>query len=458
MTNIGLENKNKKPFFKSRKKLWVIISIFLAVIMLGTGLLYVFGRGIFTKNWSDSSPFFKMLSGDDFQLKGEGDGRINILLLGYGDGDHDGQFLTDTIQVLSIDPEDKSMAMLSIPRDLYVEVKKPWFKGKINTLYKTKNDGEFANKIDECNPELVKKTVGEILDLPIHYYVSVNFSGFKEAIDAVGGVDIDVERTFTDYQYPSDDGVHYLPPQTFKAGIRHMNGDTALIYSRSRHGNNSEGSDFARSKRQQKVMQAFKEKLLVKGMFNSPSALISLVNIIGSNIKTDFTVSEIKALASLIKNIDSTNFVTKTLENGADGVVETSNINGISYVKPKAGINEWIEIRKIAHEIFTDPFLRKEKANIEIINSSNINGAAADLSSTLKSYGYNITKVSNGEDSLEETVIYDYSGGDKKYTLEFLSKRLSADIIKKSRPENSQADIQIILGENHKTVYAKNKY
>jgi polyisoprenyl-teichoic acid--peptidoglycan teichoic acid transferase len=325
-------------------------------------------------------------------------------------------------------------------------------------LYKTQENGKLANNINNCNPELIKKTTGEILDLPIHYYVSINFSGFRKAIDSVGGVEIDVERTFTDYQYPANDGVNYLSPQTFRAGLQHMDGKRALIYTRSRYGNNSEGTDFARSKRQQKVIQAFKIRLFDRGILSNPAKLISLVNIIGSNVRTDFKVEEIKALSSLIKDIDTDNMISKVLENGTNGAVETFNLNGTSYVKPRAGINEWIDIRKIAHEIFTDPFLRKEKASIEIINSSGINGAAADLSVILKSYGYNIARVSSGEESLKKTVIYDYSGGEKKYTLEFLSKRLSADIIKKSKPAESQTDIQIILGENHKTVYAKSKY
>jgi len=446
MANIGLENKNKRPFFKSRKRLWIILSIFLGVILLGTGLLYVFGKGIFTKNWSDSSPFFKMLAGDDFQLKGEGDGRINILFLGYGGTNHPGGSLTDTIQVISIDPEEKSMAMLSIPRDLYVEVKTPRYYGKINQVFYT---GEKETK--EGGANLMKQEVGNILDLPIHYYVGLDFTGFKKAIDAVGGIDVYVDKAIYDPLFPNDSMTGYSPFK-ISAGQHHMNGETALKYARSRETT----SDFDRSARQQKVIAAFKDKILASGTLSNPEKVISLINIAGSNIKTDLTVSEIKALAKIVKDIDSTKTVSKVLDNGSGGPLVSDSSSGTFYLKTKTG--NWKEVQKIAHEIFTDPFLRKEKANIEIVNSSSINGAAADLSSTLKSYGYNITKVSNGEDTLKETIIYDYSGGEKKYTLEFLSKRLSADIIEKSRPENSQADIQIILGENHKTVYAKNKY
>lgn len=446
MTIINLENKNKKSFFKSRKKLWIIVSIFLGLLIIGGGLLYAFGKGIFTKNWSGSSPFFRMLSGNEIKLKGEGDGRINVLFLGYGGNNHPGGTLTDTIQVISIDPDEKSMAMLSIPRDLYVEVRDPKYYGKINSVYYT---GEKQTKQGGAN--LMKQEVGKILDLPIHYYVGLDFTGFKKAIDAVGGIDIDVDRAIYDPLFPNDSMTGY-DPFRISAGEHHMNGETALKFTRSRETT----SDFDRSARQQKVISAFKDKILSSGTLSNPEKVISLLNIAGSNIKTDFSVSEIKALANLLKDIDSSKTVSKVLDNGTNGPLISDSSSGTFYLKTKTG--NWNEVQKIAHEIFTDPFLRKEKANIEIINSSEINGAAADLSVTLKSYGYNIVKVTNGEDTVGKTVIYDFTNGEKKYTLEFLSNRLSADILKKTKPDNSEIDIQIILGENHKTVYAKNKY
>lgn len=446
MLDIGLENKYKKPFFKSRKRLWIMISILLALILLGTGLLYIFGRGIFTKNWGDSSPFFKMISGDDFQLKGEGDGRINILFLGYGGTNHPGGSLTDTIQVISIDPEEKSMAMLSIPRDLYVEIKSPRYFGKINQVFYT---GEKETK--EGGANLMKKEVGNILDLPIHYYVGLDFTGFKKAIDAIGGIDVYVDKAIYDPLFPNNSMTGYSPFR-ISAGKQHMNGETALKYARSRETT----SDFDRSSRQQKVIAAFKDKIMTSGTLSNPEKVISLVNIAGSNVKTDLTVSEIKALSKIVKDIDSSKTVSKVLDNSPNGPLVSGSSSGTFYLKTKTG--DWKEVRRIAHEIFSDPFLRKEKASIEVVNSSNINGAAAELSATLKGYGYNIVNVINGEDLIEKTVIYDYSNGEKKYTLEFLSKRLGADVVKKTKKPEVEADIRIIIGKNHKIVYAKNRY
>lgn len=444
---INLENtqaNHQKPK-KSRKALWIFLSIFFGLIIIGGGLLYAFAHGIFTKNWSGTAPFFKMLNGDNnVTLKGEGDGRINILLLGYGGANHPGGNLTDSIEVLSINPDDKSLAMLSIPRDLYLTIKNPSYAGKINAVY------DLGNKqTKEGGANLMKQEVGEILDLPIHYYVGADFNGFKKAIATIGGIDVYVDKDIYDPLYPAADMIHY---QTFKisAGQHHLDGETALKYARSRE----TSSDFDRSARQQKVIAAFKDKLISSGTLGDPSKVASLINIASQNIKTDMTPEEIKALAKIIKEIDKTKVVAKILDDSTDGPLIADSSSGTFYLKPKG--SSWKEVQKIAHEIFSDPFLKREAANIEIVNASHQNTSAiADLAATLKSYGYNIIKTSSDKNYLKETAIYDYSNGGKKYTLEFLAKRLHANIMKKPSSPGVTVDLQIVIGDNYKQSYAQ---
>jgi len=447
MSNIELQNKDQKPKRRSRKKLWIILSAVAIFLILGVAVLYVFGRGIFTKNWSGSSPFFKFLHGEqDVRLKGEGDGRINILFLGYGGAKHPGGSLTDTIQVISINPDDKSLAMLSIPRDLYVTMKSPSYAGKINRVYNLGNE-----KTKEGGANLMKQKIGEILDLPIHYYVGVDFTGFKKAVDAVGGIDVYVDKDLYDPSYPADDMINFSPFK-ISAGMQHMNGDTALKYARSREST----SDFDRSARQQKVISAFKDKILSSGVLNNLEKVISLANIAGSNIKTDLSVAEIKELAKIVKELDKSKTISKVLDNDQDGPFYSDSSSGTFYLKPKSG--SWKEVQKIAHEIFTDPFLKREAANIEIINASHSSIATiADLSSTLKSYGYNIVKTSTSKSFQKETEIYDYSNGNKKYTLEFLANRLKASVITKQQSSGAGVDLQLIVGDNYKEAYVKGK-
>ncbi|MCX6812562.1 MAG: LCP family protein [Candidatus Berkelbacteria bacterium] len=429
---------------KSRKKLWIVLAIIFALILLGAGAIYAYYRGVFSKNYSGSSPFLKMLAGDkNVALKGEGDGRINILLLGYGGANHPGGNLTDTIQVLSINPQDNTAAMLSIPRDLYVTMKTPSFGGKINEVYdvgnkQTKNGGG----------DLIKQEVGTILDLPIHYFVAVDFSGFKKAIDAVGGIDVTVDKDLYDPLYPADDMIHYAP---FKitAGEHHMDGTTALKYARSRETT----SDFDRSLRQQKVLAAFKSKVMSSGTLDNPTKVIALVNVLGSSVKTDLSLDEIKSLATIVKKIDTTKIVSKVLDNSATGPLVSDSSSGTFYLKTKTG--NWKDVQKIAHEIFSDPYLQREAANVEIVNASKIVSAGNDLASTLKSYGYNIVDVQVAKTSQATTQIIDYSAGAKKYTLQFLAKRLNATVSQKTKPTDSMFDLQIILGTDNKEVYAK---
>ena len=412
MNYIDLENKYKNPRKKSKKALWVIVSILIVLILLGLGGMYVFGKGIFTKNWSGPSPFMKLLGGEkDVKLKGEGDGRINILFLGYGGTNHPGGSLTDTIQVMSINPDDKSMAMLSIPRDLYVSMKDPNYTGKINGVY---NIGNKETK--EGGANLMKREVGEILDLPIHYYVGVDFTGFKKAVDAVGGIDVYVEKDLYDPSYPADNMINYAPFR-IKAGMQHMDGAVALKYARSREST----SDFDRSLRQQKVISAFKDKVLTSGTLNSPEKVVALASIAGNNIKTDMNISEIKEFAKIVKDLDKTKTLNKVLDSGPNGPLVSDSSDGTFYLKTKTG--NWKDVQKIAHELFTDPFLKREAANVEIINATKSTTAGNDLASTLKSYGYNIVKVTAAKTTQSETDIYDFSSGSKKYTLEFLSKR-----------------------------------
>lgn len=446
MSKILLENPNLKQKPKSKKKLWVVLSIIFVVLLAGSGIAYAYWRGVFTKNYSGSSPFFKILAGQkDVKLKGEGDGRINILLLGNGGAKHPGGNLTDSIEVVSIDPQNNTMAMLSIPRDLYITMKSPSYAGRINAVYDL---GDKQTK--EGGGNLLKQQVGTILDLPIHYYVKLDFNGFKKAIDAVGGIDVNVEKDLYDPLFPADDMIHY---QTFKikAGMQHMDGATALKYARSRETT----SDFDRSARQQIVMQAFKDKVTSSSTWSNPEKMISLISSLGSSVKTDLTPNEIKSLIKIIKNIDKTKIVTKVLDNGASGPLVSDSSTGASYLKTKTG--NWKEVQKIAHEIFADPYLKHEAANIRIINASGATSAGQNWATLLKSYGYNIVDVQTAKTTQKTSEIDDYSNGGKKYTLQFLSSRLNASVITKKTSPTGSIDLELIIGQDNKEAYANTK-
>lgn len=437
-----------RPRKKSKKILlmilaFIIIGVISIGLWVGSGAISAVGK-IITKNQGDASPFLSFLGNiQPNQLKGEGDGRINILLLGIGGANHPGGQLADTTMVVSIDPKNAQIAMLSIPRDLYVPI--PGFgNGKINSAHST---GEQNKDKTGGGPELMKKTVANILDLSIHYYIRADFTGFIKLIDALGGVQVDVEKTISDPFYP-DENMEGYNPFYIGSGIHQLDGATALKYARSRETT----SDFDRARRQQQILTAVKEKALSAGILTNPKKITDILKILGDHIRTDMQTKEMEQLMTILKNCDTSKIVNKVLDNSSSGLLSnpTTDMGGY-YLIPKAGINNFSEIQRLAHEIFSDPYLKEESAKIEILNASKYPGVAKELSATLNSYGYNVVRIADSDQPKDESVIYDYSSGKKAFTLQFLSNRLMAKVISQPKKSSSDIDISIVIGNNYKS-------
>lgn len=426
---------NNRFWNRRRKKIlfWTILGFVIAIVLWVT-VGYSFASKMFTTNFSGGSAFLKLFGKDD-QLKGEGDGRINILLTGIGGNGHPGGNLTDSIMILSIDPTNKTMAMLSIPRDLYVKTA-DFSGGKINQVY---SDGEKNG--EGHGGEAIKNVVSEILDLPIHYYANVDFQGFIKFVDILGGVTINVDNALYDPYYPDYDMVGYSPLRV-KAGEQKMDGALALKYARSRQTT----SDFDRSRRQQQVIEAIQDKALSIGFLSNPKKILDTLSTLGDHVKTDFSTLEIERLVSIIKDLDRSKTVSKVLQTGSGGELYSDSSSGTFYLYPNGDSYEVIQ--KIAHEIFSDPDLKREDAKIEVLNGSSTAGLALKLSETLRSYGYNIVRVDN-TDKVEKTIICDYSNGGKEFTLNFLMDRLDASVVKRERSKDSTTDIVIIIGKDY---------
>jgi LCP family protein required for cell wall assembly len=433
------EDSMKNPP-KKRRGWRVFFVAVVAVVLLAASYgayIYASGKRIFDASNLTGSPFLKSLLGEDYNLKGEGDGRINILAMGKGGEGHPGGTLTDSIMVISIDPNEKTYAMLSIPRDLYVPIYGTKQYSKINEIYQY---GE--NQKEGSGAALIKNTVGNILDLPIHYYLTIDFYGFKQFIDKIGGVDVNVDKAIYDPLYPADDMKNY---KTFsiKAGQQHLDGATALKYARSRE----TSSDFDRAARQQKLVDAVRTKLLSTSTLANPKTILSLVNIVGDHVRTDFAPDELYALGKLVMELDGSRSVSKVLSNATDGELVSDSSTGTYALKPKE--TDWSGVQKVAHEIFADPNLEEEDAKIEVLNGTSISGLANSLGDTLESYNYNVISVKNATDRYAKTVIYDYSSGRKSVTLQFLKNRLNAEVIAKKSTSDS-VDITVVIGDNYK--------
>ncbi len=455
------KSKDKHAKHEKRSKKKVILRSAAAfgvfILLIGGGLLlrgYLTSRGIF--KGGGNSAFLNNGDVDPSQLNGEGDGRVNILLLGKGGQEQpDGPDLTDTIIVASIDPLAKEAALLSIPRDLWVKspsggqtkINQVYYDAKQAALnkypYKERGSDAAKQSGEEAGIAAMKKTVSDSMGVPIHYYAMIDFAGFRKAIDSVGGIDINVteEMAVSEQLWLAGKGNYKLD---VKPGYQHFDGWKALAFSRSRK--TSSKGDFARAERQRAVIVGLKDKVLSVGTLANPVKLNQLMSDFSGNLATDFSINEMLRLYDLSKEISS----DKVTSAGLDEYVRGDTINNLSVQVPKEGMFNYTAIQAYVRNIMRDAFIKKEDAKIVILNGTPTAGLATKKSTELKSFGYNITSIGDAPtENYTKTVLVSLRGDDKKYTKNYLEKRLGVTATGSLPDSNIQAgdaDFVIILG------------
>ncbi|MDP2860478.1 MAG: LCP family protein [bacterium] len=279
------------------------------------------------------------------------DGKTNILLLGVGGKDHEGALLTDSIIVASVDEKTKKVLLVSVPRDIWLESLPETVDGskKINTAY-------ASGEVKKAGGGLIlaKAAAAEILGIPIHYGAVIDFAGFQKAIDIVGGVDIEVENAFDDYRYPipgkenedcgeDPDNLCRYEHLHFDKGVVHMSGELALKYVRSRYAEGIEGNDFARSKRQQKLLLALKNKIFSRETLFSPEKINNLQAAVQDSIDTDIDANLLPYLLKQVPKIGDFKVESFSLEESLPETPESLFTNppvekyGMWVLVPKKG-------------------------------------------------------------------------------------------------------------------------
>jgi LCP family protein required for cell wall assembly len=374
----------------------------------------------------------------DLSLLNEGDRRINILLIGVGGENHPGGNLTDTLMVASIDPKNNEVAMISVPRDLYIKVE-GYGSAKINSVM------SLDGKIDQSGYDLIKSTISNFLGVPIHYFMLMNFEGFQKAVDIIGGVDINVPTELYDPYFP-DKYVEGYDPLYIEAGPQHMDGETALKYARSRE----TSSDFDRSRRQQEILMAIKDKAMQKNNLLNINKVNQIMTVLSNNIKTDIQLSEIELLMKIARNIDSSHVYSKVLDDGADNYLYADKYNDMYVLVPKDPTLK--EIHLFIQQYFKDPNIVSEAARITVTNGSKNQGVGRLVSQDLVDMGYNAITVSgDAAKSYPKTFIYDYTNGGKKATLSLIKKYFDDNVpVINLDEKGSASDIEIVLGEDYK--------
>lgn len=267
-------------------------------------------------------------------------GRTNLLLLGMGGKGHEGAELTDSMVVVSIHHQSKKATLISVPRDLYSEP----YQTKINAVYYYGEQKQPGGGL-----LLVKAAVEEMTGVPIHYAFTIDFTGFKQAVDLLGGIDVNVEHSFDDYKYPIP-GQENAQPESdryehlhFDAGWQHLDGDRALKFVRSRYAEGEEGTDYARSRRQQKVMLAIRDKVISSGTFLQPEKISDILNLYGQYIHTDLIFDNYVAFAklALLVNRDNLNSIPLTT-----GDPDKNILGVLENPSPSAYQGQWVLIAR----------------------------------------------------------------------------------------------------------------
>lgn len=379
----------------------------------------------------------------------EGSERINVLLMGIGGEGHEGSYLTDTMILASVAPKTGHVALFSIPRDLLVPIDGYGWR-KINNANAF---GEMAQ--DGGGGELARKTVEQVFGVPVLYYLRVDFQAFADIIDSLGGITVSVDQRFTDYKYPTLNKKYQTVH--FDAGEQEMNGQRALMFVRSRHSmDNNEGSDFARGRRQQKVISAVKEKLFSSALFFRPQKVAEILQALKDNVSTNMEVWQMLTLGNAVKKIQPRDMVSIVFDDGENGALVSETIDGAYVLRPRDG--SFFTLQEKVKNVFATldgsaPRDIGRGTRVIIRNGTTIDGLGGKTSALLKDYEFTVTTVENAKErAYPKTLIFDLSEKSRPDVKKFLSSLLKGETIYDPySPEldsATSADFLIILGSD----------
>jgi LCP family protein required for cell wall assembly len=360
----------------------------------------------------------------------QGTDRINILLLGIDKRDDEpiAGTRSDTIMLASIDPVTRSAAMVSLPRDMWVNI--PGCTARAGCT-----GGQQRINVAHAvgGPEMAVQTVTADFSVPIQHYARVDFRGFEQLVNAVGGVVIDVDRPVKDDEYPTADyGYQRI---YFGPGPQLMDGALALEYARSRHGMN----DFARAGRQQKVIVSVRNRVLQLNMLSRAPELMGIVQ---NALATDLTPVQMLALGKLVTEIDRDRISNLVIDahyvrpfTGADGAdLLDPDIPAIR--RAIAGAQ-----RSAAH-----PELR---AKVEVLNGSGMAGLGQKAADYLTAQGFNVVHIGAAEHSDYRSTLVQVLTQDNGAAQAVVSTlRMPTTAISAEPTQNASADVRVVVGQD----------
>jgi LCP family protein required for cell wall assembly len=457
-TNTGYSGQTSKS--RSKKTGWLSkltkkrVLIAIVVILMAIGL-FLGGKFIYNAARIFRGNIFSALT--TTKLKGEDRGRVNILLAGNSADDpgHQGASLTDSIMILSIDTRNNVAFMLSIPRDLWVEI--PGYgHHKINEAY---NDGEQDEFRESGYPDggmgMLEKVIEENFNINLHYYSLVNYNAFRQSVDAVGGITVDIKssdkRGLYDPNISKADG----GPLKLRNGVQELDGREALNLARARGDHvrayGFPASDFDRTNNQRMMLLALKSKMTSSGVVTNPVKLNNLMDALGSNVKTDLELGEVRRLVDLSKKVGNSNIKSLSLNdaNGKNLLASYTSFAGESALIPAAGLDDFSDIQRYMKKILSTNPIVKESASVVVLNGTDTFGLAGKNSEILQNKGINVTDTGDSLRAASTTTIINNVSDKKPATLKLLKDFYSAQVTTTNPYKDKyKADFIIILGDD----------
>ncbi|MGB4420310.1 MAG: LCP family protein [Candidatus Saccharimonadales bacterium] len=454
-----LRKMSKKQQTKKRKiAKWLSIVFVVILLFIGGYIAYRLisaGGNIFQGNILN---IFQ-----NKPLKQDENGRSNFLILGTSEDDpgHGGGDLTDSILVVSLDQNKKNIYIFNVPRDLYVEYGEAClagYSGKINAYFSCSDSGTTA-KAEQNRLKKTQKFIGDIFGLDIQYGVHVNHTVIKEVVDAIGGIDVDIQGSngdpgildrnfdwrcnYTCYLVKYDNGVHHLDGE-HALYLAQARGDIAPTYGLG-------NSNFDREKNQQKILVAVKDKATSTGTLTNLSAVSKLIDALGNNLRSNISTDEIRTIMNVLNDTDQKNIHTISLVTEGESVVKTGVYGGASVVMPAAGIYNYQAIQTYIKKKISSDEAILEAAPIAVLNGSGQAGVAQSEADRLSKLGLTISFIGNvPEGDYSGITIYQVGSG-YTATVSKLQSLYNISISKETPPVNLASDIKfiIIIGSNY---------
>lgn len=357
-----------------------------------------------------------------------GDGRFNVVLVGIDAA----ASLTDSIQVISVDIFNKKISKTSVPRDFYYD------GAKINSVY-----GAAERQRKGSGALAIREAVGDVLGIKVSNFALIDFKGTRDLIDVMGGIDVKVPKALYDDKFPAEVGVGYRTV-SIPAGLQHMNGKTALDYSRSRQTT----SDFDRSARQQLVMDAIVDKATSLGVIGNPVKITNIINTLGQHIKTDLAPEEVIALLNIIKDVPDESSSSHVLDTSAQlGLLTATTDPYAGYVEyPIGGYTKYEPIHRWFQKNNPDPLLVKETPTVTLINGGSASTKEMKtMLETLQDYGYTAVLSSTpAKKTYTKSQVFDSTKGKKPFSRNYLGSLAKATVQEGSTLSTGESDFELI--------------